>query len=127
MTENIESTWANKLVFLLLCAAIVWTTLLYGTVHPPVIALFYLTAALTAILWAVDGFSSGVFRFNKSLLQIPLLAISLYGFFQIIPFGTLATAAGVEDIPRTISPRCIFLRFLFFSPLLSPLPTRPRV
>jgi O-antigen ligase len=103
MTENIESTWANKLVFLLLCAAIVWTTLLYGTVHPPVIALFYLTAALTAILWAVDGFSSGVFRFNKSLLQIPLLAISLYGFFQIIPFGTLATAAGVEDIPRTIS------------------------
>lgn len=128
MTENIKTTWANKIIFLLLCAAIVWTTLVYGAVHPPVIALFYLMMVIVAVLWAIDGFSSGVFRFNKSLLQVPLLAISLYGLFQVIPFGTMATAAGVEGIPRMISLDPFWTKvsalhflalFIFFAALLA--------
>ncbi len=103
MTESVETTWADKIVFFLLCAAIVWTTLAYGAVHQPVIALFYLTTALIAILWAVDGFISGIFRFNKSFIQIPVLAISAYGLIQVIPFGSIAETAGVAGIPRTIS------------------------
>lgn len=103
MTERIETTLTNKIAFFLLCAAIVWTTLAYGTVHQPTLALFYLTAAVILVLWAIDGFTSGVFRFNKSLLQIPLLAISVYGLIQVIPFGSLAETAGVAGIPRTIS------------------------
>lgn len=103
MTENTETTWANKLIFFLLCAAIVWTTLAYGAVHQPIIAFFYLTTAVIAVLWAIDGFMSGVFRFSKSLLQIPLLAAFVYGLIQVIPFGNLAQSAGVENIPRTIS------------------------
>lgn len=128
MVENIETTWANKIVFFLLCAAIVWTTLAYGTVHQPIIALFYLTAAVIAVLWAVDGFSGGVFRFNKSLLQIPLLAIFVYGIIQVIPFGSLAEAAGVAGIPRTISLDPFWTKvsalhflafFIFFAALLA--------
>lgn len=103
MTENIKTKWANKIIFFLLCAAIVWTTLAYGAVHQPVVALFYLTTAIIVILWAIDAFVSGVFRFNKSLLQIPLLAAAFYGIMQVIPFGDLAETAGVADIPRTIS------------------------
>ena len=96
-------TWANKLLFFLLCATIVWTTLAYGTVHQPLIALFYLTMAVVVILWAIDAHTSGVLRFNKSLIQIPLIATVLYAFFQVIPFGSLAETAGVSGIPRTIS------------------------
>ena len=128
MIENLETTWANKLIFFLLCAAIVWTTLAYGAVHQPVIALFYLTAAGIGVLWAIDGFASGVFRFNKSLLQIPLLAAFIYGIIQVIPFGSLAETAGVADTARTISHDPFWTKvsalhflalFIFFAALLA--------
>ena len=102
MTES-ETTRTSKIIFFLLCATIILTTLAYGTVHQPTISLFYLTGVVVVVLWAVDCFKSGVLRFNKSLVQIPLLAIVLYGIIQIIPFGSLAETAGVAGIPRTIS------------------------
>lgn len=103
MVREIETTWASKTLFFLLCATLVLTTLAYGTVHQPTIALFYLVAVIVVVLWAIDAFSSGVLRFSKSFLQIPLLAAFLYGIFQVIPFGSLAETAGVVGISRTIS------------------------
>lgn len=103
MIKEIETTWASKSIFILLCATIILTTLIYGTVHQPVIAAFYIAAVVIVLLWAIDAFSSGVLRFNKSLIQIPLFAAFLYALFQIIPFGSLAETAGVAGIPRTIS------------------------
>jgi O-antigen ligase len=96
-------TWANKLAFFLICAIIVLTTLFYGTVHHPVIAFFYILVAAVVFLWAADGFTSGKLRYSKSLLQLPLIAAAAYGFIQIIPFGSIADAPGVAQIPRTIS------------------------
>lgn len=103
MVKETEITWASKLLFFLLCATIVFTTLAYGAVHQPIIAVFYLVAVIIVGLWAVDAFSSGVLHFNKSLLQIPLLAAFLYALFQVVPFGSLVEMAGVGSIPRTIS------------------------
>ena len=98
-----ETTLASKILFFLLCAVLVLTTLAYGTVHQPTISLFYLTGVFIVILWAVDAFRTGFLRFNKNLIQVPLIAIIIYGLIQIIPFGTLAETAGITGIPRTIS------------------------
>ncbi|CAN5579599.1 O-antigen ligase [soil metagenome] len=98
-----KTTWASKILVFLLGATLVLTALAYGTVHQPTISLFYLAGVVVVILWAIDAFKTGVLRFNKSLVQLPLLAIVVYGFIQIIPFGTLAETAGVAGIPRTIS------------------------
>ncbi len=103
MKKEIETTWANKTLFFLLCVTLVLTTLAYGTVHQPTIALFYFVAVSIVLFWTIDAVSSGVLRFHKSLLQIPLLAAFLYGIIQIIPFGSLAETAGLEGIPCTIS------------------------
>ena len=103
MIKEIETTWASKVLFFLLCATLVLTTLAYGTVHQPTVAIFYLVAIVIVVLWAIDAFSSGMLRFSKSLVQIPLLAAFLYGIFQVIPFGSLAETAGVVGISRTIS------------------------
>ena len=103
MTKEFETTRASKILFFLLCATIMLTTLAYGTVHQPTLAVFYLVAAVVVGLWAVDAFTGGVLRFHKSLLQVPLAAAFLYALFQIIPFGSLAALADVGDIPRTIS------------------------
>ena len=103
MADNFETTWASKLLFFLLCAMIVLTALAYGTVHQPVIAVFYLFIVITILLWAYDSFFGAGFRFHKSPLQLPLLAAFLYGIFQIIPFGSFGEMGGISGIPRTIS------------------------
>ncbi len=96
-------SWANKTAFFLICFAVVFTTMAYGTVHQPVIAVFYLLVTLPAMLWAIDGFYSGNLRVSRSYLQIPLLAAFVYAFVQIIPFGKIGELGGVENVPRTIS------------------------
>ncbi len=103
MTQELKTTWASKILFFLLCAVIILTALAYGTVHQPTIAIFYISAVVTVLLWATDAFLSGELRFNRSLLQIPLAATILYGIFQIIPFGSAAETAGIAEIARTIS------------------------
>jgi len=96
-------TWANKIAFFLIATIVVVTTVAYGAVHQPILALFYILVAGTAILWAIDGLLTGAVRFSPNLVQIPLLAAAIYGFIQVIPFGDLATTAGITGIPRTIS------------------------
>jgi O-antigen ligase len=103
MSKEIETTLASKILFFLLCATVVFTALAYGTVHQPTIAVFYIIAVVIVLLWAIDSFSSGVLRFSKSFLQIPLAVAFLYAVIQIIPFGSLAETAGIVGIPHTIS------------------------
>ena len=94
---------ANKLIFFIICATIILTTLLYGAVHQPILVLFYISAALVVLLWVFDSFKSGELRFSRSLVQIPLVALIGFGLLQAIPFGSLAETAGVAGIPRTLS------------------------
>lgn len=96
-------TRLTKTAFLLISAIVIFTTLAYGTVHQPVIALFYLGVAVLVLLWTTDCYLNGAVRFSRSPLQIPLALLCIYAVIQIIPFGTFGDAAGVRNIPRTIS------------------------
>lgn len=136
MIKEIETTWASKILFFLLCATIVFTALAYGTVHQPTLAVFYLLAVIVGGLWAADAFFGGVLRFPKSRLLLPLVAAFLYALVQIIPFGSLVELANVTDIPRTISldpfgTRVAALHFfallIFFAALLTYLDSAKRL
>ncbi len=96
-------TKLNKIVFFLICAAGICTTLAYGTVHQPVIALFYFVIAIIAVLWAVDSALIGMVRISRDMLQAPLVMLGAYALIQIIPFGTFAEPNGITGVPRTIS------------------------
>jgi O-antigen ligase len=96
-------TRLGGLIFFIICAAVGLSTLLYGTVHQPTVALFQAVAALIVVLWAMEGFMSGVWRINCNMIQLVLAGAILYGLIQIIPFGTLPEMFGVQGIPRTIS------------------------
>lgn len=93
----------NGTAFLLICVIIVFTTMFYGTVHQPTLGLFYVSAAVLMIVWAADGVFNTQLSFSKSLLQIPLLALGVYGLIQVVPFGSEPAASGISFIPRTIS------------------------
>jgi O-antigen ligase len=116
----------NRAALLLILTVFVGLTMLYGGVHQPVLALFYVSAALLAILWAVDAWIGGL-RFSMNWLQAPLLLLGVYAIVQIIPFGSVTDANGVSDIPRTISANPfatsvtavhIFSLLIFFSAML---------
>ena len=96
-------TWANKLAFFLIAVIVVFTTVAYGAVHQPVLAVFYLLIALTVLLWGMDGLASGAVRFSSDPLPFVLLAAAVYGFIQVIPIGSFADVAGVNAVPRTLS------------------------
>jgi O-antigen ligase len=91
------------MMFLLVCALVVFTTLAYGAVHQPVIAVTYLLIAVLAVLWGIDSFVRGHVSYSRSVLQVPLLLFAIYGLVQVIPFGYEADPTGVANIPRTIS------------------------
>ena len=96
-------TWPNRIAFFLMMAVIIMTTVAYGAVHQPILALFYVCVSIMVLLWAFDSFRSGSVRLSLSKLQLPLYAAGIYATIQAIPFGTLAETAGVSGIPRTIS------------------------
>ena len=96
-------TFLNKIIFFLICACIVVSTLAYGTVHQPTLAIFYAVIAAMVVGWMVDCFQSGALRYSRSALQIPVYLVVIYAFIQIIPFGSFPETAGVSGIPRTIS------------------------
>jgi O-antigen ligase len=102
MNPEYKTTWANKLTFFLLIFVLIFTTIVYGAVHQPIIAIFYVITSAIVILWAYDALFSGSLRLNKSLLQIPLYCLFLFGIIQIIPFGYIETAE-LSGIPRTLS------------------------
>lgn len=95
-------TIAGRIAFAVLAAMIGVSTLAYGTVHPPTVALFWASAALLVVLWAADAWIAGAVRINRSWTQIPLAAAAIFGVVQILPFGT-SSVAGVSAIPNTIS------------------------
>ncbi len=96
------ATWANKAAFILICVIVIASTMLYGTVHQPIIALFYISVTVLLILWALDAYLTGETRISGELLQVPLVLLAAYALFQAIPFGSF-TDAGVANVPRTIS------------------------
>lgn len=97
-------TVASRFIILILCLALVLSTLAYGTVHYWALALFQASAALIIFFWAVDAWRSRVLRISRNLLQLPLLGICLLGFIQLLPLGSvpLEGAPGVEAA-RTLS------------------------
>jgi len=94
---------ANRTIFFLIVATVFLTTLAYGTVHQPLIAVFYLAVLVMVLLWAADSVFTGVARFSTNSLQLPLFLLGVYALIQIIPFGTISEPDGIAQIPRVIS------------------------
>src|SRR5678815_2416653 len=93
----------DRLAYVLCCTVFVFTTIAYGGVHQPIIAIFYVLVSLGALSLAVQSFRSGVLEFSGEAMQVPLIGAAIYAFVQLIPFGTIAATAGLEGIPRTIT------------------------
>jgi len=111
-------TLANRIAFVLLLTALLFTTLAYGGVHQPVIAMYYVIVAAAGIAVSYGWIRAGKVMLTASGLQLPLIGAALYALVQLVPFGTVE--AGVGAVPRTISldPNATWMTFLHFVSLI---------
>ena len=81
------------------------TTVAFGTVDYPALAIFQVGAALIVAFWVVDAWRSGTLRLSRNVLQWPLIGLIAIGLIQVIPFGSVADAGSAlaGPIPRTLS------------------------
>ena len=93
-SRELPHTVWSRFIILMLCLAVVTTTLAFGTVHSWALAVFQLSAALVFVLWMMDAWRTGVLRVSRSALQLPLVGLFAVGCVQLLPFG--AAGAGSE-------------------------------
>lgn len=91
----------DQIVFFLICTIAVVAVMAYGTVHQPVIALFYLSVTLAALLFVSNALIGGKLTLDLHPIQLPIGLLALYGLIQIIPFGSRGGEA--LTVPNTIS------------------------
>ena len=89
-TAELPRTVWSRFIIVMLCLAVVTTTLAFGTVHSWSLAIFQLSAGLVFAFWMLDAFSSRTLRFSRNFLQLPLVAFFLVGVVQIWPSGANA-------------------------------------
>lgn len=97
---RIRHTLPSRFVFLLLCIAIVFSALAYGTVHYWALALFSLGGLVILVFWALDAWQLRKLRLSRNLLQLPLLGMLALGVLQLLPFRT-STGGDVLSIAGT--------------------------
>src|SRR5215212_4660194 len=73
-----RTVW-SRFIILMLCLAVVTTTLAFGTVHAWSLAAFQLSAALVLALWMLDAWRTRVLRVSLNPLQLPLLGLFAVG------------------------------------------------
>lgn len=95
-------TLASRFIILLLCLAVILSTLAFGTVQAWALAFFQAGAALVAILWTVDAWRTRRLRLSRNLLQLPLVGLFLVGLVQLLPFGGANEAQAIGGL--TVAP-----------------------
>lgn len=86
-------TLASRFIILVLCLAMLLSTLAFGGVQAWALGFFQLGACLVVILWTVDAWRTRRLRLSRNLLQLPLVGLFAVGLVQLLPFGNMGGAA----------------------------------
>jgi O-antigen ligase len=107
-----RTVWSRFLI-LLLCLAVVTTTLAFGTVHAWALAAFQLSAALVFVLWMFDAWRTRVLRVSLNPLQLPLLGLFAVGLVQ------LGTSVSFDPQATRVSLLQLAALFVYFAAALA--------
>jgi O-antigen ligase len=88
---GVFSSRLSSIIFLLLCLVPVITTLLFGAVDNATWVVITVVWLAIVLLWLAESWKGGGFLFNPSLLQTPLIGLTVIGIVQLVPIGTLVS------------------------------------
>jgi O-antigen ligase len=95
-----RTVW-SRFIILMLCLAVVTTTLAFGTVHAWALAAFQLSAAIVFALWMLDAWRTRVLRLSRNPLQLPLIGLFIVGVVQLgtsLSFDPQATRVSLVQL-----------------------------
>lgn len=92
-------TLASRFIILMLCIAMMFSVLAYGTVHYWALAIFEIGACILIILWTVDAWRSRNLRISRSILQWPFIGLILLGLVQLLPLRSYEGASALSATP----------------------------
>src|SRR5256714_12618886 len=96
-------TLANRWAFVIICVAIVLTTLAFGTVHNWAMAIFAASAIGIVCLWSTDALVLRSAQISINPLQWPLVGMVILGLLQLLPLRS-HDDAGLSPSPvRSLS------------------------
>lgn len=100
MTPEEPRTLASRFIILVLCLAVVLSTLAFGAVQSWALAFFQLGAFLVAVLWTLDAWRTRRLRLSRNFLQLPLAGLLVVGLVQLLPLGdSTASVGGLANAP----------------------------
>ena len=94
-----KTSRAGEIIFFALLAVCIFAVLAFGAVDVWALGLLALVVGAIAVLWLADGWRSGEFSFNASLLQIPLFGLVVIGLIQLLPLRAAADSPGLLGVP----------------------------
>ena len=92
-------TLASRFIILVLCLAVVLSTLAFGAVQSWALGFFQAGAGIVAILWAIDAWRTGRLRLSRNLLQLPLIGLFVVGLVQLLPLGAGVAPGALTNPP----------------------------
>ncbi|HJR05842.1 MAG TPA: O-antigen ligase family protein [Pyrinomonadaceae bacterium] len=100
VTPEEPRTLASRFIILVLCLAVVLSTLAFGAVQSWALAFFQLGAFLVAVLWTLDAWRTRRLRLSRNFLQLPLAGLLVVGLVQLLPLGdSTASVGGLANAP----------------------------
>jgi O-antigen ligase len=98
-SNNEETSRISRVIFFLLASILVVSTIAYGAVDLWATAILAVFTGLIALLWLSDSFLNREFKFNSSILQLPLLGLLLIGCIQLLPLRNADLPGELLSIP----------------------------
>lgn len=103
-------TRISSAIFALLCMIPAFATVLFGAVDSATWVIISICWAVLVCLWLADGWSDRGILFNRSSLQIPLVALLALGTVQLLPLGSSSSSLSLD----AYSTRFFVIRLIIF-------------
>jgi len=97
--EQKASIW-SRMSYVMLLAIPAFGMIAYGLVDAWALSLAFIMTAVMLLMRIADGFQSGSFKFNTSLLQVPLIGLILLACFQLLPLAEPLSSELIVDASR---------------------------
>lgn len=98
---NEKPSRLSKVIFVLLCIIALFSAIAYGAVDIWTLGLLTIFTGVIAIVWLIDAWLKGEFRFSSNALQLPALGLILIGAVQLLPLRGANVSAGLLSVPAT--------------------------
>lgn len=102
-SESAKTSLLSRIVFVLLCAMLVFSTVAFGAVDVWALGVLSAFAGLICIFWLSDAALKNEFQISLSKLQLPLFGLMLIGLIQLLPLRGLEIPGDLLKIPAVSS------------------------